>query len=180
MVASKAIRLERSFLLVRVCSVFLIFCNAYFAQLLDDAIVFFENCLFERFGVFDKMYGEFFLLSCRLDSYVAEGHEGCENAAYIDSDVLDLIEPKRSNFAGEESFLFRVDDAFVGDDEHVKIVIRPDDECADPDEEEPREKKEYRERHAIPANFYESIRCDRYDHEHCEQEERYKNERYER
>lgn len=76
------------------------------------------------------------LLSGGLDVDVAVLEDSLEHAVGFGGDVLDACEVEFGGDALEEAVLFNIDDALIGDDPGVEVVIRELDEGKQPDGEE--------------------------------------------
>jgi hypothetical protein len=94
--------------------------------------------------VTDTMHDEPLVMSCGFHVYRAESEERWQDAADVDSDILDMGQKETRDRASEECELLDVDDAGSGDDPDVEEVTREDVERADPEREPPEPEREPR------------------------------------
>ncbi len=97
-----------------------------------------HNLVFDGEGVADLAEDEALFLGRCLDIDVAEIEHGRDETAHLARDVLDALETQFANITGEESFLFDIDDALVGDDPDVEVVVDPNEETVEPQKKEKR------------------------------------------
>lgn len=74
------------------------------------------------------------LFGCGLDLDVAVFEEGLPGAVDLAGDILYALEIKLGDHTMEEVLLLYAEDALVGDDPYVEVVIQPFDEEDDPEE----------------------------------------------
>lgn len=89
-----------------------------------------------------------------MDVDLAEGEEGGEKSLGFAGDVLDLVEIDLGDDAIEETMLFGVDDAFVGDNPNVEPIVCEFGESENEHHKEIREESDYEKR--TPENVLEN------------------------
>lgn len=97
---------------------------------------------------------------------IAEVEHSRDDAFDRASDVLDASEAEFAYVAYEETFLLDVHDALVGDDPDIEIVIDPDEETMEPEEEEKGVLKEKEEAIAFSANHVRKEGCEKEEASH--------------
>lgn len=88
-----------------------------------------------------------------LDVDVPEVEHGWDESVDRGCDVLDAGKSQFADMTVKETFLFNVDDAFIGNDPDIEIVVNPDEKS-----EEPQEQKE------CVLNKVKKWYCSRIDH----------------
>lgn len=102
--------------------------------------------IFDRVGIGNLSEDEAFFFGCGLDVDIAKIENGWNEAVDDGSHVLNPGKLEFADFAIEKAFLLYVDDAFVGDDPDIKVVVYPDEEYIQPDEKEESIEKEEKEK----------------------------------
>lgn len=92
--------------------------------------------IFDGERITDLTEGEALFFGSGLYVDIAEVEDGRDEAIDRSSDILDAREAELAYTAREEPLLFDVDDAFVRDNPDVEVVIDPNEEAIEPDEEE--------------------------------------------
>lgn len=95
----------------------------------------FHHHIFDGIGVRNLPESETLLLGSRLYIDIAEIEDGREEAVDDRRDILYAGEFELADLSREEPFLLDVDDALIGDDPDIEVVIDPDEERVDPHEQ---------------------------------------------
>src|SRR3989339_2286328 len=93
----------------------------------ESSLVFLDKAgheLFYVFWVVDILKVKPAFLSSGLYVHLSIRKDGLQNAANLRRRILNCCEIELRGGAIEESFLFNVDDPFVGDDPGIEVVIR--------------------------------------------------------
>lgn len=96
----------------------------------------FHNQILNTIRIWHILKKKFFRFSGRLNFDVAIIEESRNDSFDIRGDILDLFQAEFAGLSGEKAFLFDIDDALIGHDPDIEIIIDPYDEKSDPDEDE--------------------------------------------
>lgn len=91
--------------------------------------------IFDSIRIRDLTEDETLLFGGGLNIDIAEVKNRWEETIDGRRNILDVGKFQLTDLASKESFLFDIDDALVGNDPDVKIVIDPYEECVEPHEE---------------------------------------------
>ena len=113
-----------------------------FAECRDDALHVITGSLageahdlvFYSKGIADLAEDEMIFFRSSLDVDVPEVEHGWDESVDRGCDVLDAGKSQFTDMTVKETFLFNVNDAFVGNDPDIEIVVNPDEKSEEPQE----------------------------------------------
>lgn len=92
--------------------------------------------IFDREGIAYLAKDKTFFFGGRLDGDITKIEHSRNHAINSGSDILDARETEFANTSGKESFLFDIDDALVGNNPDIKVIINPNQKTKEPQEQE--------------------------------------------
>jgi len=152
------------------------FCKFYIFRVFEFLLQLHDQ-IFDGIGVGDILEEKFFCLSGSLHLDVAIIEKGRNDTFDIGGNILDLFQAQLAGLPSEQPLLFNIDDALAGNDPDIEIVVNPNYEKGDPDEDEKKvaqkgEKHlEGRVAKIVVKNSGQSIGTEK-QHEHDEDDEK--------
>lgn len=103
---------------------------------IEGALGKFHHGVFDEVGIRDLAENKMILFAGGLNGHVAKIKHGREDTFDGGGDVLDAGKIEFADVPYKQPFLFDVDDALIGDDPDIEVVIDPQEETENPDKDE--------------------------------------------
>lgn len=113
--------------------------------------------VFDAIGIGDLVKNEAFPFAGALHVDIAEIQDGWEKSLDLARRVLDTEEENFAHMADEETSLLDVDDALIGDDPDIEVIVDPSEETEEPEKDKERVFDEEKER---PINATQKLRIE--------------------